>query len=97
VEEFTANPVECAICKFIVSYVDTVIANNKSEAAVEAALDKVCTILPHTLNGSCYTFIKNNEHVLIEYILKHGTPELVCDALKACSNRTQEPTSRKHV
>ena len=51
--ETTVNSVECSLCKYIVGYVDTIIQNNKSEAAIEAALEKVCTILPHALNASC--------------------------------------------
>ena len=49
VEKLTGNSVECSLCKYIVGYVDTIIQNNKSEAAIEAALEKVCTILPHAL------------------------------------------------
>ena len=37
---------QCMLCHYIISYLDAVLKNNKSEAAVEAALEKVCTILP---------------------------------------------------
>ena len=37
---------ECTICRYVVSYLDAFLKNNKSEAAVEAALARVCTILP---------------------------------------------------
>lgn len=37
---------KCTICQYIISYLDAVLKNNKSEQAVEAALEKVCTILP---------------------------------------------------
>jgi saposin len=37
---------QCMLCRYVVSYLDAVLKNNKSEAAVEAALEKVCTILP---------------------------------------------------
>jgi saposin len=37
---------QCTLCHYVVSYLDAVLKNNKSEAAIEAALAKVCTILP---------------------------------------------------
>jgi len=89
-KELSANPVECSICKYVVSYVDAVIQTNKSEAAVEKALEKVCTILPHALNNSCYEFVETNGPKLAEYLANYGTPSRVCDALKLCKNDTRE-------
>jgi hypothetical protein len=37
---------ECMLCKYVVTYLDAVLKTNKSEEAIEAALEKVCTILP---------------------------------------------------
>jgi saposin len=82
--------VECALCKYVVGYVDTVIQNNKSEAAIEAALEKVCTILPHALNSSCVQFVETFGPTLVQLIEKYGTPEAVCAALKLCHNGTEE-------
>jgi saposin len=41
---------QCMLCHYVVSYLDAVLKNNKSEAAVQAALAKVCTILPSMIN-----------------------------------------------
>ena len=86
------------MCKYIVSYVDAVIQTNKSEAAIDSALEKVCTILPHTLKTSCIQFVDTYGPVLVEYIAKYATANEVCDALKLCQNGTQEitkPATRK--
>ncbi len=90
----TANPVECSLCKFIVGYVDNVIKNNKSEAAIEAALEKVCTILPKALNSSCVQFVETYGPNLVKLIEEYGTPDAVCVAIKACDKQTQALTSR---
>jgi hypothetical protein len=37
---------ECMLCHYVITYLDAVLKTNKSEEAVEAALEKVCTILP---------------------------------------------------
>ena len=80
---------ECSLCKYIVSYVDSVIQNNKSEAAIEAALEKVCTILPTPLKAPCKTFVDTYGPILVKLLEKYTTPEQVCDALKICNNGTQ--------
>jgi len=92
-----ANPVECAICQFVVGYVDKFIGTNKSQAAVDAALEKVCTVLPHSLNASCIAFVDQYAPVLLQYIIAHGTPDAVCAALKLCSNKTENIVPRKSI
>jgi len=92
-----ANPVECAICQFVVGYVDKFIGTNKSQAAVDAALEKVCTILPHSLNASCIAFVDQYAPVLLQYIIAHGTPDAVCAALKLCSNKSENIVPRKSI
>ncbi|UJR26421.1 hypothetical protein I4U23_007753 [Adineta vaga] len=83
------NSLECSLCKYVVGYIDTIIQNNKSEAAIEAALEKVCTILPAALKGKCDQFVVTYGPVLVQLIQKYGTPELVCNALQLCHNGTE--------
>jgi len=45
IDESNVTP-KCTICLYIISYLDATLKNNKSEEAVQAALEKVCTILP---------------------------------------------------
>lgn len=86
---------QCALCKYVVSYIDAVIQNNKSEAAIEAALEKVCAILPASLKDKCDQFVQTYGPLLVQLIQKYGTPDKVCDALKLCHNGTQTFTPRK--
>ena len=37
---------QCTLCHYVITYLDAVLKNNKSEEAIAAALEKVCTILP---------------------------------------------------
>ncbi len=81
--------VECSVCKYVVSYVAHVIEDNKTEAAIESALEKVCTILPHALNASCVQFVVTFGPSLVKLIEKYNDSVKVCDALKLCNNGTQ--------
>ncbi len=84
------NSVECSVCKYVVTYVAHVIEDNKTEAAIEAALEKVCTILPHSLNASCVQFVVTFGPQLVQLIEKYDDPVKVCDALKLCNNGTEQ-------
>jgi saposin len=78
------------LCKLIVSYIDVVIENNKSEAAIEAALEKICTIVLHADEGKCIQFVATYGTKLVELLEKFSTPELVCLALGMCLKDIQE-------
>ena len=88
--EITLGSAECSLCRYVISYIDNVIQNNKSEAAIEAALEKVCSILPGAIKTTCDQFVETYGPVLIQLIEKYGTPDKVCDALKLCQNGTLE-------
>jgi saposin len=95
VKELDAPSAECSLCKYIIAYVDAVIQTNKSEAAIDSALEKVCTILPHALNSSCVQFVETYGPVVVELLAKYATPDEVCVALKLCHNGTQGIPTRK--
>jgi saposin len=63
---------------------DAVLKNNKSDAAVEEALSKVCTILPRKERTDCDEFVKNYGPVLADLISELADPKLVCRYLGMC-------------
>jgi len=75
---------QCMLCRYVVSYLNTVLKNNKSEEAVQSALAKVCTILPKKERASCDNFIKTYGPVIAELLLEMAEPQLVCRYLGMC-------------
>ncbi|CAF3793085.1 unnamed protein product [Rotaria sp. Silwood1] len=75
---------ECTLCHYVVSYLDAILKNNKSEAAVEAALEKVCTILPTKERAQCDEFVKTYGPVLAELIAEMADPDTICRYLGMC-------------
>ncbi|UJR26420.1 hypothetical protein I4U23_007752 [Adineta vaga] len=75
---------QCTLCHYVVSYLDAVLKNNKSEAAVEAALARVCSILPRKERPKCGEFIKTYGPVLADLITELADPRLVCRYLGMC-------------
>ncbi len=72
------------------------IGNNRSEAAIEAELDKVCNILPTPVRGSCTDFVKKHGAAIATLLGKNVSGEQVCDFIKVCHNGTQHVAPSKY-
>ena len=93
------NSAECSLCEYVVTYLDAVLQNNKSEAAIVAALEKVCAALCPglSLQAQCTKFVDTYGPILAQLLAKYATPDQVCNALKVCTNGTQQITPSEHV
>ena len=87
--ELSLQSVECSLCKYIVGYVENIIQNNKSAAAVEAALEKVCSIVPGALKDKCDKFVNTYGPIIALLLAKYNDTTQVCNALKVCNNGTE--------
>jgi len=86
------------LCHYVVTYLDTVLKTNKSEEAIEAALKKVCTILPSKERAQCQEFVKTYGPVLAELIAEMADPDTVCRYLGVCQvTSPKETTTNKPV
>ena len=46
-----ANPVTCEVCKYAMSYLDSMLVQNSTEEEVKQALDSLCAKLPTSMSG----------------------------------------------
>ncbi|XP_058789461.1 uncharacterized protein LOC131663220 isoform X2 [Phymastichus coffea] len=74
----------CPLCLFGVTQLYNAIKDNKTEASIEAALEKLCTHLPKSLLDQCDVFVQNYSKQIIEMILADLTPQEVCVYLQLC-------------
>jgi saposin len=86
---------QCTLCRYVVSYLDAALKNNKSEAAIEAALARVCTILPSKERAECNEFVKTYGPVLAELIAEMADPDTICRYLGACQASLPKETTTK--
>ena len=91
------NSAECSLCEYVVTYLDAVLQNNKSEAAIVAALEKVCQIMPGVIPSECTKFVDTYGPILAQLLAKYATPDQVCNALKVCNNGTQPMMPGKYI
>ncbi|XP_052262835.1 uncharacterized protein LOC127866386 isoform X5 [Dreissena polymorpha] len=84
-----AGPV-CVICEFVLKLVDKELQGNKSEAAITAALDKVCSLMPDTISVECNQFVSEYAKLIINLLVQElADPDTVCKALKVCTTSKQ--------
>lgn len=82
--EKVQNKPSCPLCLLAVTQIYDVIKNNKTEANIEAQLDKLCIHLPHSLVDECTELVKGYSKELIELLLADLTPQEVCVYIKLC-------------
>lgn len=83
----------CPLCLLAVTQVYNTIKNNKTEANIEAELDKLCSHLPKSLIDECTDLVKGYSKELVEMLLADLTPQEVCVYIKLC-DATTDPGPR---
>ncbi|XP_012276553.1 prosaposin [Orussus abietinus] len=78
----------CPLCLFAVSQLYNTIKENKTEASIEAALNKLCNHLPKDLVDQCDQLVRIYSKELVEMLLADLTPQEVCVYLKLCNPAT---------
>ncbi|KAI8797151.1 proactivator polypeptide, partial [Biomphalaria glabrata] len=81
----SSNP-KCVLCEFIMTQLDNILAQNKSEAQIEEALEKVCSFMPETLTKECNDFVNTYGPLIIQMLIQRLEPDLICTYLKLCSS-----------
>ncbi|CAF3355329.1 unnamed protein product [Rotaria socialis] len=88
---------QCTLCHYVISYLDAVLKNNKSEQAVEEALKKVCTILPSKERTRCEEFVNSYGPVLAQLIAEMADPNTICSYLGVCQNSIAKQSTTKPI
>ncbi|KAK7506235.1 hypothetical protein BaRGS_00002347 [Batillaria attramentaria] len=83
------SSIECQICQLVVGTVDSIIGENRTEAAIQQALDDICNILPSGIRPQCLSFVNEYASVVIELLLQELDPDEVCVNIGLCDNSTE--------
>nr|QIQ54702.1 capsule gland specific secretory protein [Reishia bronni] len=76
----------CLMCEMVVGEVETLIKENKTEKAIEDALDKVCSLLPPSISTECTSIINVYAPTIIRFLLQEVPPHKVCATIGLCSS-----------
>lgn len=84
------NGPQCALCEFVMEEVDSILKKNATEEEIEAALDKVCSLMPATIEKDCDDFVKQYTAVIVKLLAQQMDPKQVCTAIGLCSAKMAE-------
>ncbi|XP_056632623.1 prosaposin isoform X1 [Diorhabda sublineata] len=88
---------KCPMCLVIVTQLESVLSNNKTEEEIVKQLEKVCKMLPKSLGSECDDFVQTYTERVVEMLLSDFTPQEVCVALHLCTDSTPASDLPKFV
>ncbi|XP_059176049.1 uncharacterized protein LOC131955787 isoform X12 [Physella acuta] len=88
-ETVKAGPT-CALCEFIITILDNTLSANSTENEIQAALDKVCDMLPETLKSQCQTVVEQYAPIIIHLLIQKMDPQQICTSIRLCANKTTQ-------
>ena len=74
----------CVICEYVLTEVDKILSNDKTEEAVEQELAQICTKLPRAIEDQCSHFVDMYGPALVKLIVHGLDPEEICSRLTLC-------------
>lgn len=83
--------IECTACKYVLSFINTLLENNATEQEIEKALENVCKILPSKSKESCEKLVQTYGPILPQLIAELDDPNVVCALLGFCSKSVETP------
>lgn len=75
----------CPLCLLAIGQLYSMIKENKTEASIENALEKLCTHLPKDLKIECNSLVEGYSKELVDMLLADLTPQEVCVYVKLCN------------
>jgi len=84
------NAVPCVLCQFVITEVEKLLEDHRTEEAIIKALDKVCEKLPVGVRDLCKHFVETYLPKLIELLIQKQPPEVVCKELGLCPKHMEE-------
>lgn len=80
----TSKP-SCTLCEYTLHELQNWLGDDKTEANVEAGLHKICSKLPHTVEGGCDHFVSTYGPALVQMIIHEIDPSEMCSRLQLCT------------
>jgi len=74
----------CQICQVVVTYVEQLVAQNKTVAEIVVKVEELCSFTPPPLNQVCDSIASKYVPSLVKWILKKENPQAFCAQVKLC-------------
>ncbi|XP_060710153.1 prosaposin [Hemiscyllium ocellatum] len=82
----TATSQGCIICEFALREIENFLLKNRTEEAVVNIVEKVCSLLPATVQDECNDFVEQYGKAVVTLLAQELKPSIVCTLIGVCSN-----------
>jgi saposin len=76
----------CQVCELVMTYVEQLVAQNNTIAAIEAELDQMCAVLPSPLNSACTSIVNQYLPQMVQWIVNKENPATFCSTVGLCTS-----------
>jgi saposin len=76
---------KCVLCKIVLAEVEKILADDRTQEAIEKALSKVCYLMPEEIRDPCNAMVHDYLPLLIAYFEKKEPPETICRQIHICA------------
>ncbi|XP_029033068.1 prosaposin [Osmia bicornis bicornis] len=74
----------CALCEYVLHYIQETMTNPTTEDKLKQALEKVCTKLPGSIKDECTEFVDSYGDAIVAILVQEIDPSQVCPMLRLC-------------
>ncbi|XP_020280351.1 prosaposin [Pseudomyrmex gracilis] len=86
IKQIRESVTECALCRAIITQVDKLLYNSKTDAEIEEVVKKVCKYLPSEKQPECNKMIDIYGQSIINMLRAHMDSEKMCEKMALCSS-----------
>lgn len=80
---------ECAICEFVMQYVEKAMSSRKTKDEIEHFIHGVCNHLPKHMSEKCNNFVNEYAEIVIELLAQEVSPKEICTIVDLCKQDTR--------
>ncbi|XP_011501216.1 PREDICTED: uncharacterized protein LOC105364885 [Ceratosolen solmsi marchali] len=76
----------CALCEYILHYIQQAITSPEAEDEVRQVIDKICQKLPETIQNNCNDFVNAYGSALVAILAEEIDPSMICPKFGICQS-----------
>ncbi|XP_067008274.1 uncharacterized protein Sap-r [Anabrus simplex] len=81
---YFANKEGCALCEYVLHYLQLALTAPASEAEIKKLVDDVCEHLPSTISDQCKEFVDTYGDAVVALLAQEIDPSVVCPKMGLC-------------
>ncbi|PAA73160.1 hypothetical protein BOX15_Mlig011638g1 [Macrostomum lignano] len=88
---------QCVLCEYIIRELDQMLGSNRTEEAIQSALESVCSIMPQTLRTDCDAWVRQYTPIVLQLLSQDLNPAMVCSVMGLCAGDSERLLSSSTV